>query len=50
MLEMGKTGFTTLEEITASMQSYEWKEEDFLLATYPKNGRFMQGHSSFPGE
>jgi len=33
------------EEIEKAMQSYTWREEDFLLSVYPKNGKVCMPHS-----
>ena len=30
------------ERITRAMKEYRWREEDFLLATYPKNGNILK--------
>ena len=30
------------EWITRALKEYRWREEDFLLATYPKNGNILK--------
>ena len=30
------------ERITRAIKEYRWRDEDFLLATYPKNGNILE--------
>ena len=30
------------ERITRALKEYRWRDEDFLLATYPKNGKILE--------
>ena len=29
----------SVNEVRTALKSYKWRDEDFLLATYPKNGK-----------
>jgi len=35
------------KKIEEDLNRYKWHSDDFLLATYPKNGMFYLGHSYF---
>jgi len=32
-------------EVSRDMQKYKWRDEDFLLATYPRNGKYISINS-----